>query len=71
MAERMAGLRFRGIAEQAADIRITFNIRHPCEIEVTPISLRLTRKGALQIFVTLCVRKFLLQLVVITNKKNY
>src|SRR4030095_4224421 len=49
MAEGMSCLSFRGIAEQPSDVRIAFDICHPCEIEITPISLRLGCESVLQV----------------------
>jgi hypothetical protein len=53
MAERVARLRFRCITEQAADVRIAFNIRAPCEIEIAPVRLGFAGESVLQVFMAL------------------
>jgi hypothetical protein len=53
MAESMSRLSLRGIPEQTSDIRVSFDICYPCEIEIAPVSLRLTREGVLQVSMAL------------------
>src|SRR5262249_53651976 len=51
VTERMPGLGLRGVAEQPADIRISFDVRPASEIQVSPVRLRLTRERGLQVLV--------------------
>src|SRR3989454_12854959 len=49
--EGVSGLGFRGVAKEAADVRVAFDVRAPREIEVPAGRLRFSGKSGLQVFV--------------------
>jgi len=53
MTKRMAGLGFRGIAEQTADVGISLDIGAPRKVEIAPVRLRLAPERLLQVLVRL------------------
>src|ERR1051325_9827671 len=53
VTERMPGFRLGGISEQAAHVRIAFDVGDACEIQIPAVGLRFARERALQVFKTL------------------
>src|SRR5574339_314157 len=53
MPKGMASFGLRRIAEQTANVRVTFDISPPGEIEVAAVGLRFTGKCSLQVFMAL------------------
>src|SRR5947208_1897755 len=49
--EGVSGLGFRGVAKEAADVRVAFDVRAPREIEVPAVRLRFAGKRVLQVVV--------------------
>jgi hypothetical protein len=48
---RVAGFAFGGIAEEARDIGVPFDVSLLCEVQVAAVGLRLAREGVFQVLV--------------------
>ena len=53
MTEGMAGFRFGGVAKQAADVRVTLNVRPARKVEILAVCLRFPGKRVLEILMAL------------------
>jgi hypothetical protein len=53
VAEGVARLRLRRVAEEAADLRVALDVRRAREVEVAAVGLALAGEGVLQVLVRL------------------
>src|SRR5687767_112059 len=53
VAVSVAGLALSRVAEQAGDVRISFDVSLAREIDITPVGLRLTGESMFQVFMSL------------------